>query len=487
MTVTKEKNKKNKKKILVGDLTTGNVTKKIMQFAMPVLLGNLLQQFYNLVDSIIVGRCVGKDAFAAVGSTGAINFMIIGFVLGTTWGVSIPVAQKFGAKDFSAMRKKISDAIYVSTIIGIVITILTVIFTKPLLELMNTPSDIIGDAALYIGIIFAGIPAILLYNIPAGISRAIGDSKTPLYFLIFSACLNVVLDLIFVLPLQMGVAGTAIATVISQAISGILCIIYMKHKHPFLKFEAGERRVMLPAMWLSFKMGAPMGMQFSITAIGSVILQTAINGLGSDAVASINAASKLQLILVTPMDALGASIATYCGQNYGAGNFERIKEGVRKGFKIAVSFAITAAILANVFAKPVLYLFVDASEITPQIVTWVRTFMLINSCFYVTLAIIFIYRNAIQGLGRSAIAMLAGVAELVGRSFAAIIFVQIWGFTGVCFGNILAWILADAILIPSYIITLRKIKKKLVPGSLEIDKRALTSKKEMKKIEKKQL
>ena len=359
------------------------------------------------------------------------------------------------------MRKKISDAIYVSIIVGIIITIAMVAFTRPLLELIKTPADIIHDAQLYIGIIFVGIPAILLYNIPANISRAIGDSKTPLYFLLFSAILNIILDFIFVLPLQMGVAGTALGTVISQAISGILCIYYMKKKHPFLKFKSNERRVNGSSMWSSFKIGGPMGLQFSITAIGSVILQSAINGLGSDAVAAMNASSKLQLILVTPMDALGASIATFCGQNYGAGNFERIKEGVRKGMKIAFIFAIVAGILANIFAKPVLYLFVDASEITPQIVTWVRTFMLINSCFYVTLAVVFIYRNAIQGLGRSGVALFAGVSELVGRSLAAVIFVQIWGFTGVCFGNVLAWVLADIILIPAYIWTIRRVKEKI--------------------------
>lgn len=446
---------------LVGDLTTGNISKKLMQFALPVMLGNILQQLYNMIDSIIVGQMVGKSAFAAVGSTGSLNFLVLGLIFGTSWGVSIPVAQKFGAKDFSGMRKKIADAVYVSVILGVIITILMLIFTRPMLEMMNTPADIIDDAQLYIGIIFGGIPAILLYNIPANISRAIGDSKTPLYFLLVSTILNIILDLLFVGVFEMGVAGTAIATVTAQSLSGVLCIIYLYKKHEFLKFEGKEKQIYLPGMWQSFKIGMPMGLQFSITAIGSVIMQTAINGLGSDAVAAINAASKLQLILVTPMDSMGATMATYCGQNYGAGNFDRIKDGVKKGFGMAAIIAVVGAILANILSRPVVYLFVDASEITTQIVSWVGEFMLINSCFYIPLAIVFIYRNAIQGLGRSQVALFAGAAELIGRSVAAMVFVQIWGFTGVCFGNTMAWILADIILIPAYLMTLRKVKESL--------------------------
>ncbi len=446
---------------LVGDLTEGNVTKKLIQFSIPVLMGNLLQQFYNMVDSIIVGRLVGKDAFAAVGSTGALNFFILGFALGLSWGVSIPVAQKFGAKDYSAMRKKIIDAIYLCAIMGILVTIITVIFTRPLLELTNTPADIIDDAQLYIQIIFAGIPAIMLYNIPANISRAVGDSKIPLYFLIMSAGLNVVLDLVFVGNFGMGVAGTAVATVLSQAVSGVLCIIYLREKYPIMRFLPGETKMNVQGMIQSFQIGAPMGLQFSITAIGSVILQTAINGLGSNAVAAVNAGSKLQLVLVTPMDALGASIATFCGQNYGAGNFDRIKEGVKKGLQMAFGFAIGAAVLANIFAGQVVYLFVDSGDINDELVSWVKIFMLLNSIFYLALAIVFIYRNAIQGLGRSSIALFAGAAELVGRAGAAIIFVQFWGFSGVCVGSALAWVFADIFLVPAYFSTLKKVKARL--------------------------
>lgn len=461
------KNQVKEKNNLVGDLTTGNISKKLMQFAMPVMMGNLLQQLYNMVDSIIVGQMVGKSAFAAVGSTGSLNFLVLGLIFGTAWGVSIPIAQRFGAKDFSGMRKKIADAMYVSAIFAIVITIIMLIFTRPLLEAMNTPADIIDDAQLYISIIFGGIPAILLYNMPANISRAIGDSKTPLYFLFISTILNIILDLIFVGPFGMGVAGTAIATVLAQTLSGVLCIFYLRKKHDCLKFEGKERQIYLPGMWQSFKIGLPMGLQFSITAIGTVIMQTAINGLGSDAVAAVNAASKLQLVLITPMDSMGASMATYCGQNYGAGNYQRIKDGVKRGFGIAVIFGIVGAILANILSRPVVYLFVDSTEITTQIVSWVGEFMFINSCFYIPLAIVFIYRNAIQGLGRSQVALFAGAAELIGRSVAAMVFVQFWGFTGVCFGNTLAWVLADIILIPAYIATLRKVKESLPSQPIE--------------------
>ncbi len=454
---------------LIGDLTTGNVSKKIILFALPMLFGNLLQQLYNMADNIIVGRFVGKNAFAGVGSTGCLNFLIIGFILGMSCGLSIPVSQRFGAKDFSAMRKKIADAIYISIFLGIVITILTAFFAKDLLILLQTPAEIMDSAYTYIFIIFLGIPATILYNLPANILRSIGDSKTPLYFLLFSACVNVGLDLLFVLVFNMGVAGTATATVISQVLSGVLCIIYMRRKYPILFFQKGDREFNMQGIKQSFYMGVPMGLQFSITAIGSVIMQSAVNTLGADAVASINAAQKLQLLLMTPLDAIGVAIATYCGQNLGAGNYERIKEGVRKGLKIALAFAAIGMVLANLLAKPAVRLFILAEELTPEIIANVQLFMLINCCFYVLLTIIFIYRNAIQGLGGSMSAMLAGAAELIGRVIGAFLLARLFGFAGICFGNATAWLLADVVLIPLYFITLKRIRALL--GVAEIDKK----------------
>ena len=282
---------------MVRDLTQGKPTFRIMNFMIPILLGNLLQQIYNLTDSIIVGRFVGKDAFAAVGSTGCLNFLVIGFMLGLSSGLCIPIAHRFGAGDYVRMRRRVASAVYISAAITLILTVITVLCTRQLLILMQTPENILETAIGYIRIIFLGIIATMMYNLPANLLRALGDSKTPLYFLIVSAILNIVLDLVFVLAFSMGAEGTAVATVLSQFVSGFLCIIYMMKKYPILHFQKGEWNVTWQELGSSFSLGVPMGLQFSVTAIGSVVLQSAVNTLGSAIVASVNAASNVHMFL----------------------------------------------------------------------------------------------------------------------------------------------------------------------------------------------
>ena len=303
---------------MTKDLTSGMPLKVIAMFTLPLVLGNLFQQFYSLADTIIVGRFVGVNALAAVGATGSVNYLILGFVIGICNGFAIPIAQCFGGRDYSRMRRYVANAGWLCLGMGVVITAATVILTRPIMQLMQTPSDIIADASLYIGWIFAGIPFVFLYNMVSAIMRALGDSKTPLYFLVLTSVLNVGLDLYLIIVYDMGVLGAALATDISQAISGVVSFLYMLRRFTVLRMEGDERRVDPKACKRLCGMGVPMGLQCSITAIGSVIMQSAVNVLGSTAVAAVTAAGKTQNLMTVPLESIGTAMATYAGQNLGA-------------------------------------------------------------------------------------------------------------------------------------------------------------------------
>lgn len=293
------------------DMTTGSPVKLILSFLIPMLFGLLFQQLYNMVDTIIVGKYLGVNALAAVGSTGSINFMIIGFCIGVCSGFAIPVAQKFGEKNEVALRRFVANGGWLSLIFSVTMTAVVCVLCRNILIWMNTPEDIIDGAYSYIIIIFMGIPATYLYNILSGIIRSLGDSTTPLFFLLVSSVMNIILDFFTILVLHMGVAGAAWATVISQGVSGILCLLYMRKKFTILKMQGDEWKPDKNAMVTLCGMGIPMGLQYSITAIGSVILQTAVNSLGSVAVASVTAGSKISMFFCCPFDAMGATMATY--------------------------------------------------------------------------------------------------------------------------------------------------------------------------------
>ena len=326
-------------KTLVKDMTDGIPARLILGFAVPMLFGFLFQQFYSMVDTVIVGKFLGVDALASVGSTSAVNFMINGFVIGICSGFAIPVAQRFGARDYKDMRRFVANAVWLSFLFASVMTVSVSLLARQILILMQTPENIIDGAYDYILFIFIGIPATYLYNMLAGIIRSLGDSKTPVYFLVFSSFLNILLDLLFIVWLQTGVAGAAYATVISQAVSGFLCFMYML-----------------------CKMGVPMGLQYSITAIGSVVIQTAINSLGSAAVASVTAGQKVSLFFCCPFEALGGTMATYAGQNAGAGKINRIWQGVRSATALGAAYAVIACAVLYFFGDRIPLLFVDAGE-----------------------------------------------------------------------------------------------------------------------------
>ncbi|WP_243039324.1 MATE family efflux transporter [Mediterraneibacter gnavus] len=426
-----------------------------------MLLGMLFQQFYSMVDTIIVGQTLGVDALAAVGSTSAINFMINGFVIGVCTGFAIPVAQRFGAGDYADMRRFVANAGWLCVLFATVMTAVVSLLTRNILVFMRTPENIIDGAYHYILFIFLGIPATFLYNLLAGIIRSLGDSRTPVYFLILSSLLNIVLDLLFIVELHTGVAGAAYATVISQAISGILCFFYMRRHFDILRITRDERAFSGRHVKILCTMGIPMGLQYSITAIGSVIIQTATNSLGSIAVASVTAADKIGFFFCSSFDALGGTMATYVGQNVGAGKLKRIRQGVKSATLMGSVYALAAFAVLFFFGDRIPLLFVNAAETT--VIEQAHLFLICVSSFYIPLVFVNVWRFSIQGMGFSAFAILAGVCEMIGRALVGFFLVPVLGFPAVCFASPVAWILADLFLVPAFWHCMKTLKK-MLPG-----------------------
>ena len=440
----------------IRDMTTGSPFRLILGFAVPMLMGLLFQQFYSMVDTIIVGKYLGVSALASVGSTSSINFMIIGFCTGVCSGFSIPVAQRFGAGDHHGLRCFVANAGWLSAIFSAVMTVIVCFLCMDILRWMDTPDDIIQGAYDYIFIIFAGIPVTYLYNILAGIIRSLGDSRTPVYFLLLSSVINIFLDLFTILVMGMGVEGAAYATVISQAISGVLCFLYMRSHFPILRMTREERKFNLRMAKILCGIGVPMGLQYSITAIGSVILQTAVNGLGSLYVAAISAGNKLTLFFTCPFEALGATMATWAGQNVGAGKIDRVKEGVKYALLIGCVYAVAAFVILTLFSKYLALLFLDADEVST--IGNVSLFLFGNSLFYIALVFVNVVRFSIQGMGFSTFAILAGVFEMFARTFAGMCLVPIFGYPAACFASPMAWIAADIFLIPAFLHCIKRLK-----------------------------
>lgn len=442
---------------MVKDMTRGNPIKLILSFCLPLVAGNIFQQLYNMVDSIIVGKFVGVNALAAVGATGSINFLVLGFALGLCSGFGIPVAQCFGAQNYSMMRKHVANALYLCLFATILLTTITLFTTPSLLRLMQTPSDIYQDSYTYISIMFMGIIATIYYNMLSSILRALGDSKTPLLFLAVASIINVILDYTFVVYFKMGVAGVAWATLIAQAISAVLCAFFMAKHFPILKFSKEELKLDGHCCKELLAIGLPMALQFSITAVGSVMIQTAINGLGSAKVAAVTAANKIQMMFTQPLDTLGTTMATYCGQNLGAKKIDRIKDGLKKSFLLSFGYCLLACLIMWTLSTKIALLFIDANEVA--ILSDVQLYLRIDSVFYFVLGILFITRNSLQGLGYSALTMLAGLAELIGRGVVAFLFVGSFGYAAICAANPFAWFLADVILITTFVVKLKELNK----------------------------
>ncbi|MEF9990558.1 MAG: MATE family efflux transporter [Romboutsia sp.] len=450
---------------MTKDMTTGNPVKLILFFSIPLLIGNIFQQFYSMVDTIIVGRFLGVKALAAVGATGSLSFLTIGFVLGLTSGFSVLVAQKFGANDEEGVKKAVASATVLSIIISVLLTVVSVFMAKPLLRLMNTPEDILNSASAYLTVIFAGTAATFFYNMISGILRSLGDSKTPLYFLIVSSILNVILDLVFIVNFSMGVSGAAYATIISQGVSGILCFIYTAKKFPILRIDKSHFRFGIEYIKDHLRIGIPMALQFSVTALGIAVLQSAINSFGSTVVASYTAASKVEQLMMQPSITFGITMATYTAQNLGAGNIDRIREGLRQCTKINIIIGIISGFILILFGEFFINMFISDGD--QNVINYAKQYLNIVAFFFIPLSLIFIYRNTLQGMGYTFMPMMAGVGELVARAIVAFTLPSVLGYVGICLASPIAWFAAAIPLIFEYTRVMNKITNpKLATSSL---------------------
>lgn len=441
------------------DLSVGSPMKLILSFMMPLFLGLLFQQFYSMVDTMVVGKFLGVEALAGVGSTGSVNFLVLGLCNGICAGFAIPIAQKFGEKDFDGLRKFVGNILWLGSGIALVVTILTVALCSQILHWMQTPADVFDYAYDYIVIIFLAIPATMLYNILSGIIRSLGDSKTPLFFLILSSLINVVLDVLFIVTLQMGVAGAGWATLLSQLLSGLACLAFMAKRFTVLKLSREDLHLHPMYARRLLAMGLPMGMQYSITALGSIMLQTAVNGLGANVMAAITAAGKVHGLLCCPLDAMGTTVATFAGQNIGAGKPERVHMCMKDCAALGCVYAVLLLLAAYFWGGEMTLLFLDAKDAAAfaDIMNLSRQFLLCSAAFNLPLLFIYLLRFTIQGLGFSQLAVVAGVLEMVARAIFGMYLVPALGFPAVCFASPAAWIMADLFLFPAYFHCMKKV------------------------------
>ena len=441
----------------IKEMTEGRIFPQLFYFTLPLLMGNLLQQTYSLVDAAIVGKFLGIDSLAAVGASSSVVFLILGFCNGCCGGFGIPVAQKFGARDYSTMRRCVVVSLQLAAVMSVLLAVATGILCDDILRLMRTPGNIFDEAYIYLLITFIGIPCTFFYNLLSSIIRALGDSKTPFWFLLLAAVLNIALDLFTILVLGWGVAGAAIATVFSQGFSAVLCYLYMIRRFDILRTTPAERRFSKAIARILLSIGVPMGLQFSITAIGSIMLQSANNALGTACVAAFTAAMRIKMFFMCPFESLGIAMATYAGQNYGAGRPERIMQGVKVAALMALAYWVFTFCVLMSASKEIALLFVDASE--TEILADTALFLHISVSFFPVLGLLCILRYTIQGAGFTNLAMLSGVSEMIARILVSVVAVPAWGYIAVCCGDSTAWIFADAFLIPAFLYVYKKIKQ----------------------------
>lgn len=441
-----------------NDLTSGKPGRLILMFTVPLLIGNLFQQFYSMADTIIVGRTIDMYALAAVGATGAIAFLILGFVQGVTSGFSVITAQRVGANDEQGIRRSVATSIILSLGVTVVFTILSVLTARPLLELMQTPSDIIDSAFNYIVVIYYGIFASVFFNLFSSIVRALGDSKTPLLFLIIACIINIALDFVCILVFNMGVAGAGWATVIAQAVSAALCLVYSLKRFPVLRLRREDWTFTWNFAWQHLRVGLPMAFQFSVTAIGVMIMQAALNSFGSTTVAAFTAASKIENIVAQPLNSLGVTVSVFAAQNYGAGKLARIREGVRKSTVFSLVWSVAGGLLVVFGGKTLTQLFIGEAS-AAAVLDQSQYYLNVMAIFLFALGQLFIYRNVLQGIGRGGVPLFAGFAELLMRAFAAFILTGAFGYLGVCLANPIAWLGAVVPLAVAYFLYMHKVKK----------------------------
>lgn len=443
---------------MTKSMTEGKPLKLILEFAFPLLLGNLFQQAYNIIDAAIVGRVLGSGALASVGATSSVQFLILGFCFGCMAGFAIPVAQRFGAKDYSAMRRYIFLSGILTLVLMAIMTTSCTLLTHQILHLLSTPESIYQGAYDYIFVIFLGMPFTLAYNLLSSILRAVGDSKMPFVFLVIATVINIALDLFFIIGLGLGCMGAALATIIAQGVSAICCLIFIRFRYDLLIPRRADRTMELKKINHLLYIGVPMGLQFSITAIGSMMLQAANNGLGEIYVSAFTASTRIKQFAMSPFDALATGVSTFASQNYGAGNYKRIGRGVRQGINVGVAYGIFIGVILMLFGRDLSMIFISAKEVA--VLDAAGEFLARTGPFWWALGVLNVARLSVQGLGYSNLAIFSGVTELIVRGVVALIFVPIFGFLAVCYADPLAW-LSGAIYcgIICYVIVRRIIKK----------------------------
>lgn len=440
---------------MTKSMTQGNPAKLIFLFALPLIIGNIFQQLYSMADTLIVGRTLGVNALAAVGCTGSITFFFLGFVMGFTSGLSIITAQRFGANDMEGVKRSFATSLLLCLGLTLLLTIGSFFYTKPILRLLQTPDTIIDDAYAYLIVIFGGVAASIFFNFLSNMMRALGDSRVPLYFLILTCILNIVLDYACILIFHMGVAGAGVATIFSQFVSAICCILYIRKKMPVFWIKKEHFHLKRQDIRVHLQTALPMAFQMSIIAIGALILQYALNGLGATAIAAYTAAQKIDSIATMPLNSFGAAMATYTAQNYGAGKIDRIRKGVFQCILMSVGTSIVMGLMNFFFGGTLASFFVGTGE--TEVLEYAKTFLSINGMLYWVLALLFLYRFTLQGLGNGIVPTVAGIMELIMRALGGIFLVNMLGFTGAALSNPLAWIGACIPLTIAYYWNIKKL------------------------------
>lgn len=446
---------------MAKNLTEGNPLKLIISFALPVLAGNLFQQAYNLVDAALVGRYLGSDALASVGATSSVQFLVMGFCIGICLGFAIPVAQQYGAKNIKKMKEFIFHGGYLCVVFALILTVLCGFLCPMILDVLKTPEKLYKDAYDYLFVLFMGIPFSLLYNYLAGLLRAVGDSRTPFIFLVISTVLNIGLDVLFIVVFGWGCAGAAIATVVAQAVSGILCLGLILFRYELLRIHRDDCRIHARETGTMLLMGVPMGLQFSITAIGSMVMQAANNGLKNPAyISAFAACAKIKQFGMCPFDAVASAVANFCSQNYGAGRFDRIRDGLKKGLFLAVSYGILIGIVFIFFGAELSMIFVKKSEVS--VISASGLYMRCAGFFFFLLGFLNVCRLTIQGLGYAMVAIIAGVLEMIARVAVSLTAVPKFGFLAICFTDQAAWLVATLFVVPLCFYLIQKKAKQTI-------------------------
>lgn len=425
---------------MAKNLTVGSPLRLIIVFTLPLLIGNLFQQLYALSDTIVVGRMLGVDALAAVGASGSLQFLLFGFAMGTSAGLAIPVSRAYGAGDLPAMRRAVATGVLISTLIAIAITLIGTLGAPTLLGWLGTPSELMPQSITFLTVLFSGSLATVAFNYLSSVIRALGDSRTPLYFLMIACTLNVALVIAFIGGLGTGVGGAAFATVLSQLVSVLLCLALIWRRMPDLHLRKADWRIQLRDVRESSRLGLTLGFQMSIIAIGAAMLQFGINSLGTNAVAAFTAAMRVDQVAVIPLATVGVAMTTYVAQNAGARQWGRIRTGVRQAVLLAGAMSLVLGLVIFLFGTQMVRLFLgDGQEV---VVSMAHRYLVVNASLYAILSVLFVIRHVIQGLGSTFAPTMAGVLELVARGIIGLFVVQHFGFIAVILAAPAAWVAA---------------------------------------------